>query len=116
VKVKGNTMNMNQMSMKKYKLEEIRAEHLEQLAKANDLKPFGKADRHTIAAWMEIEAEDKAEMEKNGVSLLAIEARLLESRANWVAETSAAWEAAQPKKIEVPPVNPSQQQSSAQKS
>ena len=100
VKVKGNTSNMNQDSMKRMKLNDIRAQHLEKLAKAADEKPFGKADKHCIAAWMEIEAEDRAEMEKIGTPLPVIEKKLLENRANWVGETTKAWESAQPKKTE----------------
>jgi hypothetical protein len=97
VKVKGNTSNMNQDSMKRMKLNDIRAQHLEKLAKAADEKPFGKADKHCIAAWMEIEAEDRAEMEKIGTPVPVIEKKLLENRSNWVAETTKAWEQAQPK-------------------
>lgn len=47
VKVKGNSANTNQEVMKRTKLSEIRAQHLEKLAKAADEKPFGKADKVT---------------------------------------------------------------------
>lgn len=89
---------MNQEGTRKAMLTEIRAKHLEQIAKAAENKPYGKADRHCIAAWTEIEAEDRADMEKNGVPPQEIESKLLEERAAWIASTTAAWEAAQPKK------------------
>lgn len=98
VRIKSASVNLNQESLKRVKLTEIRAKHLEQLSKAADDKPMGRADRHVIAAWTEIEAEDRAEMEKVGTPLAAIEKKLLEARNDWIASTTRAWEEAQPKK------------------
>lgn len=58
--------------------------------------------QHCIAAWMEIEAEDRAEMEKIGTPVPVIEKKLLDARRDWVSETTRAWELAQPKKEAVP--------------
>ena len=119
VKVKGNTANLNQESQKRMKLAEIRTKHLNELKKGEEDKPFGRADKHVITAYTEIEAEDRAEMEKvcfcfclflfvslvltfqkTGTPPGMIERKLMENRAQWLAQTNAAWEAAQPKKAE----------------
>ena len=101
VKVQGKKgLNLNQEQTRKVMLSEIRAKHLEQLHRAAEERPFGRADRHCVAAWMEIEAEDRAELEKSGLPAPEVQQRLAAARAEWVAATTAAWDAAQPKKKE----------------
>jgi hypothetical protein len=51
--------NQNQAQTRKLQLQEIRQRHADQLHKAAEDKPFGRADRHVAAAWLEMEAEDK---------------------------------------------------------
>ncbi len=100
VKVQGKkaSQSMNQEQTRRLKLQDIRAKHLEQLHKAAEDRPFGRADRHCVAAWLEIEAEDRAELEKSGLAAAEVQQRLAASRAAWQAATDAAWETAQPKR------------------
>ena len=91
-------MNSNQAAKARAKdLAAIRDRHAEKLKQKEDT-PFGKADRHVIAAWMEIEEEDRLELQQKGLPSHMVEKTILQNRVDWVASTTAAWEASQPKK------------------
>lgn len=62
--VRKARLNDNQEVRKRLlQMEQIRKRH-QQEAAAKEEKPYGKADRHVIEAWTEIENEDKADMLK----------------------------------------------------
>ena len=93
-----SSVNSNQAAKARAKdLAAIRDRHAEKLKQKEDT-PFGKADRHVIAAWMEIEEEDRLELQQKGLPSHMVEKTILQNRVDWVASTTAAWEASQPKK------------------
>merc|ERR1711991_93554 len=91
IKPRSN-VNENQAAKRAAKdLAAIRERHAQRLKEKDDA-PFGKADRHVIAAWMEIEDEDRAELLGKGTPPHVVDKTMLKNRLAWVAETTAAWE------------------------
>ena len=91
-----STSNTNQAAMARQRdLEAIRARHAEKVLQKEET-PFGKADRHVIAAWMEIEQEDRQEQGRKGLASHLIEQNMVKARFDWIAATTKAWEKANP--------------------
>lgn len=73
---------------------EWRRSHRPAEQKAKEERPFGRADRHVIEAWMEIENEDRAELLARGTNPGVVQKLLFDKRSEWVQQTDQAYEAA----------------------
>jgi len=93
IKPRSN-VNENQAAKRQARdLAAIRERHLQKI-KEKENQPFGKADRHVIQAWLEIEEEDKAELFAKSLPPHVVEKTIMKNRFDWIASTTSAWEAA----------------------
>ena len=91
IKPRSSSINENQAARKQARdLESMRQKILDDI-KAKEDNPFGKADRHCIMAWQEIEQEDRQELLKEGNRPDVVNRIIMERREIWVEETMDAW-------------------------